>query len=335
MKFLEVIKDSLIEDYRPYDAVNYSLLKEVIQGNYAAIRDGIPRRTSTYMDFGSYIDKVITEDKEPDIFIYKHTELSGHSKALVDYLIENKFLDIPVSERLIVADELGLWKTTKNPEKRLALVDTEDINTILAREIARKEGKDVISEEDLNLAKYLLNVLYTHDYSKSIVSPPLKITSFNQLALKFEIDGVTCKVLLDFLQVDHKNKTLQPIDLKTGTKANFLENYFKYYYWLQGALYYLSIVYLKETYKELADYAVLPFKFLYLSRNRSNTPLIYTMSIESIKDFTSGYYDYRTQFKKGIIPLLREYKFHKEHNIYDVSLEEHMSNGELLLPEPY
>ena len=52
MNFLKVIEDSLLENYKESNYVNYSLLKEIAAGNIEVIRDGLPQKTSTYMDYG-------------------------------------------------------------------------------------------------------------------------------------------------------------------------------------------------------------------------------------------------------------------------------------------
>jgi len=338
MKFLKVIKDSLIEDYRKSNNVNNSLLKKISEGDVTVIRDGLPEFNSTYMDYGSYIDKIITEDKEPDVYVYPHTELSGHSKLLVDELIKRNKLEIANEGRLVISDELKLWTGVKKDDLRLKKVTSNEIETIINREIARKNGKDVISESDLKLAKNILNVLHTHEYSKDIVSPPLKIESYRQLALSFRLNGVEMKVLLDFLQINHKEKTLRPIDLKTGSKANFIGqkgNYFQYKYWLQGSLYYLAIMNLKNRYKELRDYKILPFQFLYISRERPEVPLVYELDEEAVSMYVEGYKDNRGQQRKGILDYLEDYKFHKETGIYDVTREEYENKGVIKLTRPY
>lgn len=335
MNFLEIIKDYLIRDYRSYNAVNYSLLKEIYDGYYKSIRDGIPEKSSTSLDFGSYIDQVISTGQKPEVYTYKQVELGGHSKILVDELLKiYPSAKCTIAERLDLANSLDLWSTTKKEDKREALVNSNDINTILEREQARKEGKNVISEEDLSVAEIMLNTLYTHEYSKNIVDPPLDIESYKQLPLRFIFNNIECKILIDDLEVDHKNKTLQPIDLKTGTDFDFLGNYYKYKYFLQGTFYYLGVLNLINKIPELKDYTILPFKFLYISRERPDLPLIYRMTNKSIEKYTEGYFDIYNKYKKGIIDLLEEYKFHTESGIFDISKEIHDDKGILIIPEP-
>lgn len=333
MKLLEIIKDSLLENYRESDYLNYSLLKEIVSGNISSIRDGIPQTTSTYMDFGTYIDKTIEKGEEPNVYIYKHVELTGHSKILADELVKRNIGLISSQERLDVADELDLWSTTKKKDARLKKVNNSDITTILMREDARSAGLDVISNEDLKLAKYILNVLYTHEYSKEIINPTLKIEPIKQLSLKFKFNGVDCKVLLDILNIDHKNKIISPYDLKTGSKKNFLDNFYKYKYWIQATLYYLAIINLQSKYKELKDYKIDNFKFLYISRERSDTPLVYEVSSKAIEKYTEGYWK-DENWQKGLVDYIEDYKFHKETNIYDQTREEYENKGVVTLPIP-
>lgn len=337
MNFKALIKDFLIEDYRSYQAINYSLLKEINNGNFTVIRDGLPERSSSYMDFGSYIDVTIEKGEEPkDLYIYDSSmELSGHSEILVKTLIEKGLINCGIEKRREVADELKLWTTTKDENKRNNLCDSLIINMFLERELVRKEGKkQLISNTDLELAKHILNVLYTHNFSKNIIDPPLRIELLKQLGIKFKFKGEECKVLLDLLQIDHDHKTIQPIDLKTGSKKDFYENYYKYNYYIQGSFYYLALMYIVSMIPELIYYKILPFQFLYISREDSNLPIVYQMTQNTIEKCVEGYINKNGVYKKGIIDLIEDYKFHKSTNIFDMSREVYENNGILTIPEP-
>ncbi len=336
MKFLDIIKDSIIKNYQNDESLNYSLAKKIKEGNIKAIRDGLPFITSTFMDYGSYIDAIITKDKNVEnIYVYKSVELADHAKKLVNFLIDTNNLECDIESRLKIADKLDLWRSTKKLELREKLCNSDKINIIINREIERKKGRYVISDSDLKTATIAINTLNTHDHSKDILHPSLKIEMMHQVAISFKFNKVNIKVLLDILQVDHKNKTIRPIDLKTGSDKNFLKNYNKYSYWMQASLYYLAILSLVKKYKKLKDYKVLPFQFLYISRDRIDTPLIYELNENKISKYVEGYIDNRGIYNKGIIDYLEDYKFHKETGIYDRTKDEYESNGVIALPAPY
>lgn len=339
MKILKIIKDDLIEDYRKYKAVNYSLLKEIANENYNVIRDGLPEHYSTAMDFGSFVDKTIETGVKPEknLHIYNHKELTGHSKLLVDHIIQNKIKDAfnNINKRLEIANELKLWSNTKSEDLRLELVNSNNIVQELIKESKRTEGYDIISQDDYILANKFLHVLETHKFSKNIIKPPLKIENLKQVGIRFMFNGVECKILLDLLQINYKEKWIKPIDLKTGTFKNFKKNYIKYKYPIQGTLYTLALYYLINKYPELKGFTVKPFTFLYLSRERPSIPLKYTMSNKSIEKYTEGYINKYGDYTKGIIDYLNDYKFHVDKGIFDISREEYENDGVIMLPEPF
>lgn len=88
-----------------------------------------------------------------------------------------------------------------------------------------------------------------------------------------QINGVLCKILLDYALFDHKNKTIWPKDVKTAfSHEQFKINYRKYDYANQGSFY--SGV-LKHVFSE---YTVMPFEFIVCTTNSGEAPMIYKMS---------------------------------------------------------
>ena len=76
--------------------------------------------------------------------------------------------------------------------------------------------------------------------------------------------------------VDHDNKTIQPVDLKTSSHAewDFFRSFIQWSYHIQGRLYWRIILDNIRRYREFDEYTLLPYKFIVINRY-TLTPLVW------------------------------------------------------------
>ena len=79
---------------------------------------------------------------------------------------------------------------------------------------------------------------------------------------------VKVKFMPDLLVVNHAEKTIQPVDLKTSTMPayDFKENFLKFRYDVQANLYTCGLQILIAQDADLKDYTILPYLFTDISR---------------------------------------------------------------------
>lgn len=81
--------------------------------------------------------------------------------------------------------------------------------------------KSILSKDELDLVenmKYLvLCNPFVYDYFMNIGNKDIEL--IHQLPIYFTCRNVECKALLDGVKINHKNKTIQPFDLKTIGKG--------------------------------------------------------------------------------------------------------------------
>ena len=77
------------------------------------------------------------------------------------------------------------------------------------------EGKTVLSQEENDLISQIVMSIRTSPNTSKYFQTNKNIEVLYQLAIYFPYQGVDCKALLDMVVVDHKEKTIQPIDIKT------------------------------------------------------------------------------------------------------------------------
>ena len=97
-----------------------------------------------------------------------------------------------------------------------------------------------------------------------------------QLKFKAEIDGVPYRCMFDILRVDYKNKTIQPIDVKTSYKPtyNFYKSFIEWNYAYQCRLYARILKLNIEKDEYFKDFTILPYKDIVISKSNM-IPLVW------------------------------------------------------------
>jgi hypothetical protein len=126
--------------------------------------------------------------------------------------------------------------------------------------------------------------------------------------------------------LDDVNMIIQPYDLKTTyDNEEFDYGYLKNSYYLQQAYYTIGLQ------QVFPGYEILPFKFVVADTSANNRrPLVYELDRnhfeQGMKGFTYNNYKYR-----GIEELVSAISWANENGIWNVSKENHDSNGKVKL----
>lgn len=113
----------------------------------------------------------------------------------------------------------------------------------------KKDDKKIISFADLNLLKTIKNNIQKHKKANELLFDfPISYEVHNEFHINWEypkaseFGDLPCKSLLDRLMIDHTNKEIILIDLKTTNEIyNFITSVDKYDYNRQLAYYWLAI----------------------------------------------------------------------------------------------
>lgn len=105
-----------------------------------------------------------------------------------------------------------------------------------------RSTKNVISFADLNMLKNIKSNLENHIAASSLLWPTGKVEEHNEFHINWELNGVKCKSLLDRVVIDHENKVVTLIDLKTTVDAfNFKHSVEEYDYYRQIEFYFEAL----------------------------------------------------------------------------------------------
>lgn len=195
-------------------------------------------------------------------------------------------------------------------------------------------GKMVV---DLNMittaesvAQQLLSDPFTASYLKNEDTPLL-----TKVQIEFEFDQVKCKAELDAIEINHQDKTIRGVDLKcTYDNEEFPYAYIKNRYYLQQA-FYTQALFSWRLDNGLEDYDLLPFKFIVADTSANKRrPLVYELSIEDMEAGLGGF-TLRGNKYRGVEELVAEISWHMENDIWNVSRDAWVKNGNLTLDINY
>lgn len=246
--------------------------------------------------------------------------------ALVEIILNN-YTEIPAKDKILeICRNNSFWKASKD-DTVMAKFDIPEFWQYLKIYI-QGSTKDIISSSEKDKAEDLTNILHNHEFSKHIFNNDLE--NHNQFKLDFEYNGIKFKGFLDKLTIDHKNKTVQMIDLKTGKDdaLKFMKSFIDYRYYLQEAVYIKGFNYICKQLK-LKDYKLLPFQFLYIGRSEK-IPLMYTMSSKWHKAATNGF-NINQYTYKGLNELIEDVKWHFSKREFEFPRKIYENNGNIIL----
>lgn len=145
------------------------------------------------------------------------------------------------------------------------------------------EGKTVLSQEENDLISQIVMSIRTASNTNKYFEVSKDVEIFNQYSIYFEYLDVECKALLDRVIINHKEKTIQPIDFKTmgDQTLYFPKSLRQRRYDIQAAFYTEALKYfIERDDKTLQDYKILPFKFIVESTVNPGNPLVFTCNSE-------------------------------------------------------
>jgi len=284
------------EQYHNDPAWSYSIISRYAKDGFNAIATLHDRITATpSMEFGSLFDSILTKGKKTlDDYVISDTCPPNAEKGVLDYLLtmtDAPFYDIPsftMEEAFDAVEYQRRWgydAKYKNTEKYKDYYE------------ARRSGKKVVSQTDWDDAVEMAKIFRSNPYLSNLfgkVSTDKKEFLY-QTQYKTEWvlpngEEVTVKIMPDLLVVDHENKTIQPVDLKTSSMPgyDFAENFIKFRYDIQAELYTDVLRLIIDKDPDYKDYVVLDYLFTDISRS-DKVPVTYWYNPDngfSFKDYT-------------------------------------------------
>lgn len=203
-------------------------------------------------------------------------------------------------------------------------------------ELKNSNGKQLLSVEESALINQIVISIKTNPDIAHYFQEEKGTEILYQVFIKFDYLDVPCKALLDMVIINHNDKTIQPIDIKTLSDytLNFLKSLRRRRYDIQAASYTKALETFKYE-KDLVDYTILPFKFIVESTVRPGTPLVFTMSQSLLNTGLVGTSEKTVcdEFNNPLIKIPEVLGFFDLINLYKYYLEHGFEKPKLIVEQ--
>ena len=342
------------KEYRALPEISYSSIKDFdknrvrfykkyILGDTSSLKEDIEEKESVIL--GSVVDCLMTgtqHDFDQKFATINTAKKSGQMADFGDELW--RLTKQYTTDGIVLRDFTDLAEEAFNNVKfkkgEEVAFKGKDFNTTLTKfigsdeELLYKERRDkvgfiIISLDELNKAEKIKDALLETDWTGDIFNHQNSdtFTIHNQLIVQFELCGIKVKSMLDRVEIDHINKTIQPYDLKVSYLVNnFGYSYWKQKYYLQVPMYDLALTAWKDE-QNLDDYNLLPMKFIVADSTCQCKPVIWECSVENVVEGLNGFTLNTGRKIKGLIELVEEIKWCSENSIWTTPKEVFDNSG--------
>jgi hypothetical protein len=286
MKSLKTISwDVSEETYRQDSALSYSTLAKYERGGFNSIPTLFDKVESPSLLFGSLVDTLITgtpEEFDSRFFVCDFPDIPDSIITIVKHLY-NEYGNIHndlslINDKLIInATDVYKYQPNWKPETRAKVIKEKGEEYYNLLFLAG--DKTIVSTNDYNDAVNAYNALKDSESTKFYFMPDNPFDGIErcyQLKFKATLNNVDYRCMFDLILVDTKNKTIQPIDLKTSFKKeyDFYKSFMEWSYNIQCGLYVRILEAVIKNDEYFKDFTILPYKDIVVCRT-SLTPLVW------------------------------------------------------------
>ena len=190
----------------------------------------------------------------------------------------------------------------------------------------------VVNTTEIAVAEKIVEQLRINSTTAPIVNlvNSSRYQVFDQMQVEgYTIDGHLFKSMLDKVVIDHKEKTIQPYDLKcTWSVENFYEEYYLYRRaYIQAYLYYHAMLHIaSDPDSECYGYDVKNLQFIVCDSTNYYQPLIYTLDEGDMMDAYKGFV-HKGRTYPGVGDLIAALTWCLETGTWNISHKNYLSNG--------
>lgn len=263
--------------YHDYPAWSYSKIAKYAKEGFSAvdaILNGKHDEPTASMEFGSLFDSMITKGKKTlDDYIVYDGSVPPSEKRVLDCLAQrteaSSLMSIPLNIIQQAMDDCQYYTNWKCDTRFKRLCEYQQYFE------AASSGKKIVSRADWDDAVEMYKVFRSDSFLKELFGTKSTDEVEYLYQMQFLVDWelsewhtVKLKIMPDLLKIDHVNKTVQPVDLKTSSIPawNFKENFIKYRYDIQAKLY-SDVLRVVLDDADMKMYTILPYLFTDISRS--------------------------------------------------------------------
>ena len=343
----------IIEEYRKNPAINQSVLKALV---YKPLNKIVEEESELYYEekthfiIGGAVDCMLTQGIDEFNSKYYVSRLENKYSDKITSICKEVFDMASKNNEELVLTSLYpyILQACNNHEYLMNWKDDTRVNKIIEageyfNSLIESNNKTVLSQEEYTKVSNIVNSLLNNDTTKDYFIEGFEATILYQLPIYFKYKDVDCKALLDMVRIDHTNKIIYPIDIKTSGDytRNFLKSIRRFSYHIQAAFYTEALEYYVSTKEELKGYKIANFRFIVESVIEQGEPSVYILSDDYLeigkngreeilleKEINGSLVEYnRIPAIEGFSQLIDRYKWYMNHLDYEKRMEYFMKNG--------
>ena len=326
------------QEYRDLAIPSYSLLSSISKQGIDVL--GGAKTNMFQLKFGSLVDDICFEPSVVSSKYYRGAPVtisSGNPKKIIDLILskcnQSSAAGLAYYDKEIIAAAKKLGVYAKYDDAKILKTILVDKNENYFKDKIKSIGKIHVKDEMFQMAVQAADTLKTSDFTDIYFQDDDdELETFYQFKTVQVVNGYKVKVMLDCMVVDHKNKIIYPVDLKTGESPAdmFDEVFLLHKYYLQGGLYRSAIKAIVKKDPDLEGYKVASFDFVYLSKMNVYKPLVFNMPLDLHKASWTGFTDRFGFEHKGLSELLKLQKdWTNGHSMY--TKEQNANRGRVVM----
>jgi hypothetical protein len=333
--------------YRAVDMDSSSSLKDFSQDRKKYYKkyilgEKVEDKDSSAANMGRIVETLLMEPHLFDDKFYMSSCTSTPTGLMLD------FVEALYKHTRDATDENGIVKTPMNELLEAAYKDSGfkiKYEAVISKFIGsdaeiyyneirtvRSKNLTVVNTTEISIAEKIVEQLRINTTTAPIVNltSSSRYEIIDQMQVEgYTIDGHKFKSMLDKVVIDHKEKTIQPYDLKcTWSVENFYEEYYLYRRaYIQAYLYYYAMLHLTEN-PELPyyDYKVEYLKFIVCDSTNYYQPLIYTLDDYDMINAYKGFILKERKYP-GVQDLIAALSWCVTTGTWTISHKNYLSNG--------
>lgn len=274
------------EEYRADPALSYSILARYEREGFNNLDKLFDRIETPSLTFGSVVDSIITggqEEFDERFMVAEFPSIPDSIVKIIKSLYKQyagtyrSLLNIP-DNSIIRETEAQNYQMNWKPETRAKVIKekgTDYYNLLFVAGdrciIDTQTYQDVV-----NAVRVLKESKSTQLYFADDNPFEPDIERLYQLKFKGEFGGITYRNMADLIIVNHKEKWVKPVDLKTSshTEWDFYKSFVDWRYDIQARLYWAIIRQNMDKDEYFKDFKLLDYDFIVVNK-RTLTPLVW------------------------------------------------------------
>jgi hypothetical protein len=327
--------------YREMRGLNQSSLKKILvspQEYLKAINKQEDEATPEHFLFGTVVDIMLTGSKdefdEKFVKIPDETKCSDAVKAIVDDVANFAQVEVLTDAReeiLIICNNNNYQSNWKDDTRIDKIIKEGSEYFDLLKSIA---GKTPITESEYAKAVNAVMALKADKYTQMYTRKQKDVEYLDKFIVCFGYEGEEIKGELDRVVINHKTKTITPIDFKTTGKSmlGFNYDFWQFRYDFQAAVYTYGLQRHSDIINLLGQgYTLNNFLYIVVEKSLIYNPQIFEVHKAITKIGWEGGTLSNGRRLEGFVQAVQRYQFATKNDAWDYSQEYYENEGKLFI----